>query len=57
MRRCGCTACLLEDALELLRTSRPHMAARLIEQALEQVEQQKARRVAPPARRGRRARP
>jgi hypothetical protein len=57
MKRCSCTACLLKAALELLRTSRPHMAARLIEQALEQVEQQKARRVAPPARRGRRARP
>jgi hypothetical protein len=57
MRRCGCTACLLADALVLLRSGRAGMATLLVEQALEQAEQQKAKRVAPPARRGRGARP
>jgi hypothetical protein len=58
MRRCSCTACLLKAALELLNTGRAGMATLLIEQALEQAEQQKTKRVTPSARRGsRRARP
>jgi hypothetical protein len=58
MKRCGCTACLLQAALVLLRGGRVSMAATLIEQALEQVERQQPKQVAPPARRGsRRARP
>ena len=57
MKRCGCTACLLEAALELLNTGRMRMAATLVGQALQQTERQKAR-VAPPARaRKARARP
>jgi hypothetical protein len=56
--RCGCTACLLEAALKLLRSGRAGMATLLIEQALEQAEQQKTKRVTPSARPGsRRARP
>ena len=34
MKRCGCTACLLKAALELLHTGRVSMAMRLVEQAL-----------------------
>jgi hypothetical protein len=41
MRRCGCTACLLADALVLLRSGRAGMATLLVEQALEQVERSK----------------
>ncbi len=56
--RCGCTACALEAALELLRAGRVRMAVLLLEQALEQAEREKAKRVAPSARCGRaRARP
>jgi hypothetical protein len=57
MKRCGCTACLLEAALELLNTGRVGMGILLVERALQQTERQKAR-VAPPARaRKARARP
>jgi hypothetical protein len=58
MKRCGCTACLLEAALELLNTGRVGMGILLVERALEQTERQKIKRVAPPARaRKARARP
>jgi hypothetical protein len=33
--RCGCTACALEAALELLRAGRVRMAVLLLEQALQ----------------------
>jgi hypothetical protein len=57
MKRCGCTACLLEAALELLNTGRVGMGILLVERALQQTERQKAR-VAPLARaRKARARP
>jgi hypothetical protein len=57
--RCGCTRCLLEAALALLRTDRPRMAAMLIEQALRQAERERVERskpVKPPVRRKARAR-
>ena len=44
--RCGCTACLLAAALELLRTGRTRMATLLVEQALE-VEQDRAKPAGP----------
>jgi hypothetical protein len=53
--RCGCTVCLLEAAIELLRSGRAGMATLLIEQALA-AEQDRAERAKPPARRARRAR-
>ena len=53
--RCGCTVCLLEAAIELLRTGRTTMAIQLIEQALA-AEQDRAKRAKPLARHGRRAR-
>jgi hypothetical protein len=55
MKRCSCTVCLLEAAIELLRTDRTSMAILLIEQALA-AEQDRAKRGKPPARPGRRAR-
>ena len=58
MRRCGCAACLLKAALELLRTDRMRMAATLVEQVLQQVEQRTTTQAKPPARARRaRARP
>ena len=58
MKRCGCTACLLKAALELLRSGRPTMAATLVEQALEQVERRTTTHAKPPPRARRaRARP
>jgi hypothetical protein len=53
--RCGCTMCLLEAAIELLRTGRTTMAIQLIEQALA-AEQDRAKRPKAPVRRGGRAR-
>jgi hypothetical protein len=56
--RCSCITCLLKAVLELLRTGQTAMAARLVEQALEQAERQKPTRAASPARtRKARARP
>jgi hypothetical protein len=60
MKRCGCTACLLQDALELLRTGRTSMGILLVEQALLAVREQaeRSKPVKPPARtRKARARP
>jgi hypothetical protein len=58
VKRCGCLACELRAALELLRTGRPNMAATLVARALEQVEQPKAKAGKPPPRaRKARARP
>jgi hypothetical protein len=50
MTRCACLGCTLRAALVLLRTGRPGMAAVLVEQALEQVEQLEAKRASPSAR-------
>jgi hypothetical protein len=55
MKRCGCTVCLLEAAIELLRSGRTGMATLLIEQALA-AEQARAKQDKPPTRRDRRAR-
>jgi hypothetical protein len=55
MKRCSCTVCLLEAAIELLRTGRTSMATLLIEQALE-AEQERTKRRKLPVRRGTRAR-
>jgi hypothetical protein len=58
MRRCGCTACLLEAALLLLNTGRVGMGILLVEQALEQAGRRTAAHAKPPARvRRARARP
>jgi hypothetical protein len=43
MRRCGCTACLLADALELLGSGRVRMGILLVEQALLAVREQAER--------------
>jgi hypothetical protein len=47
--RCGCVACALEAALELLRAGRVRMAVLLLEQALRSERHQPAR-AKPPAR-------
>jgi hypothetical protein len=58
MKRCGCTACLLKDALELLNTGRVGMGILLVERALEQTGRRTTTHAKPPARaRKARARP